>query len=332
MFNLHPNSVSWYRDYQWLKDLNGNGLWDPGEEGKLLATQGGKATERLDPNVVDTYTNEVTAWVEREMLPNFSLRTGFVYRGIRDNRQRLDANRPFSAYNVPVSLKDPGPDGVAGTADDGGVIQGYNLDPALVGLTPDNVTTMVRDRYDYYNFEITANRRFTRGWSLLATWAKRWNQDNGPSGIRQNTNVLTPNDLINTSGDGRFHYTYSTWKIQVTYDGPWGLRASPSLRSVSGQPWGRTFQARMNYGTIAVLAEPLGTRHQDNLTFLDTRIEKRVRVAPLRNAQFGVLVDFYNLLNANPVEAMNWSSGSSFMRPTTIPGPRIVRFGCKVDW
>lgn len=33
-----------------------------------------------------------------------------------------------------------------------------------------------------------------------------------------------------------------------------------------------------------------------------------------------------------PVEAMNWSSGSSFTRPTTIPGPRIVRFGCKVDW
>ena len=144
--------------------------------------------------------------------------------------------------------------------------------------------------------------------------------------------MLTPNDLINTSSDGRFHYTYSTWKIQATYDGPWGLRFSPVLRSVSGQPWGRTFQSRMNYGTIAVLAEPLGTRHQDNLTFFDTRIEKRLRVAPRRNAQLGVLVDFYNLLNANPVEAMNWSSGSSFMRPTTIPGPRIVRFGCKFDW
>lgn len=114
---------------------------------------------------------------------------GFAYRGIRNNRQRLDANRPFSAYNVPVSLKDPGPDGVVGTTDDGAIIQGYNLDPALAGLKPDNVTTMVPDRYGYYN-----------------------------------------------------------------------------------------------------------------------------------------------LLNANPLEAMNWSSGSSFMRPTTIPGPRIVRLGCKFDW
>lgn len=88
----------------------------------------------------------------------------------------------------------------------------------------------------------------------------------------------------------------------------------------------------MNYGTITVLAEPLWTRHQDNLTFFDTRIEKRLRVASLRNANLGILVDFYNLLNANPIEAMNWSSGSAFLRPTTIPGPRIVRLGCKFDW
>jgi hypothetical protein len=332
MFTLHANSVSWYRDYQWTNDANGNRLWDPGEEGRLLATQGGRATERFDPNVVDTYTDEATAWLERELFPNFSLRAGLIYRAVRNNRQRLNANRPFSAYNVPVSLQDPGADGVIGSTDDGKAIQAYNLDPALLALLPDNLTRNVPDEYDYYNLEITANRRFTRGWSLLATWAKRWNQDNGPSNIRQNTNVLTPNDLINTEGDGRFHYTYSTWKLQATYDGPWGFRVSPVLRSVSGQPWGRTFQARMNYGTITVLAEPLGARRQDNLTFFDARVEKRFPVRALRNARLGILIDFYNLLNANPVEAMNWSSGSSFMRPTTIPGPRIVRLGAKFDW
>ena len=43
-------------------------------------------------------------------MPNFSLRAGFVYRGIRQNRQRLNANQAFDAFNVPVAIADPGPD------------------------------------------------------------------------------------------------------------------------------------------------------------------------------------------------------------------------------
>jgi hypothetical protein len=49
-------------------------------------------------------------------------------------------------------------------------------------------------------------------------------------------------------------------------------------------------------------------------------------------ARLGVLVDFFNLFNANPVESLQWSSGSSFLRPTAIVPPRIIRFGAKFDW
>jgi hypothetical protein len=70
----------------------------------------------------------------------------------------------------------------------------------------------------------------------------------------------------------------------------------------------------------------------DNRTILNMRVEKGIILKSLRNARLGVLLDFYNLLNANPVEAMNYASGSSFQRPTTIPGPLIVRFGGKFDW
>ena len=39
----------------------------------------------------------------------------------------MNANRPFDAFNVPVTIRDPGPDGRAGTADDGGTFTAYNL-------------------------------------------------------------------------------------------------------------------------------------------------------------------------------------------------------------
>jgi hypothetical protein len=334
MFNLHPNSVSWTRTYQWTNDANNNGRWDPGEQGALTATQGGKATEFFDPDVKDTYTNEYTAWVERELFPNFNLRGGFVYRAIRSTYARMNVNWPISAYNVPVTISDPGADGVVGNGDDGKPIAMYNLDPKLLAVTPVYWTRNVPDQFDYYNVEVTGNRRFSKGWSLLATWAMRWNRDNGQTtSWRQNAFVLSPNDLIQTSSDGRFHYTYSTWKIQASYDAPWGVRVSPTVNSVSGQQWGRTIRASMNYSsTVTVLTEPVSSRRQDNLLFVSARVEKRVRVKQLRNANIGILLDFYNLLNNNPDEALNWASGSTFMRPTTIPGPMIARFGAKVDW
>ncbi len=331
LFNVNPNSIVWWRRYAW-SDTNRSGVWDPGEEGRLLATQGGRASEALDPDTKDTYTREATLWLERELMPNFSLRAGFVYRGIRQNRQRVNANQPFEAFTVPVTITDPGPDGIRGNADDGKAIQGYNLDPSFLSLQPYNVTRNVADQYDYYNLEVTANRRFTRGWSLLAAYAMRWNRDNGPGSTRANSNVLTPNDLINTEQDGRYHYTYWSGKLQATYDAPWGVRVSPVLRAQAGQQWGRTFVATMNYGSIRVLAEPLTARRQDNIVIFDVRVEKRLAL-PLRpGARLGVLVDFFNLFNANPVESLQWSSGSSFLRPTAIVPPRIVRFGAKLDW
>ena len=57
---------------------------------------------------------------------------------------------------------------------------------------------------------------------------------------------------------------------------------TPALRVQSGQPFGRTFIAGaangINYGSQRILAEPLGTRKQDNIVILDLRAEKRFKV------------------------------------------------------
>lgn len=43
-------------------------------------------------------------------------------------------------------------------------------------------------------------------------------------------------------------------------------------------------------------------------------------------------IDVYNVLNANPAQNINWSSGSTFLRPLAIVPPRIVRLGARLDW
>jgi hypothetical protein len=60
------------------------------------------------------------------------------------------------------------------------------------------------------------------------------------------------------------------------------------------------------------------------------RVEKGFRLA--RRGRVAGFVDVFNLLNANPEQNINWSSGPSFLRPLNIVAPRIARIGAKLEW
>ena len=103
--DINPNPEVWNRRYVW-NDLNGDLLWQPGEEGRLNSSAGGVATSVLARrNLKDSYTHEVAVWLEREVMPNFGVRTGVVWRGERQLAMPFNANRPFSAFTVPVTVQ-----------------------------------------------------------------------------------------------------------------------------------------------------------------------------------------------------------------------------------
>ena len=334
LFSGSPNANGgWNKRYRWT-DPNGSGVWEPGEEGALVSTSGGAATESLDPNLENTYTRELAGWFERELITNFGVRTGLVWRGQRQRYQRVNANQPFDAFTVPVTIPDPGPDGRRGTADDGASIQGYNLSPEYAGLTPLNVQTNIPDSdSDFYTWEITGTKRLSNRWSLLASYAHTWIREfeNAYFGntVRQNDLRVTPNDLINTS-DGRHEFTTWQAKLHGTFEAPWGVELTPILRHQAGQPQGRTFQFAFNYGTQRVLAEPLGTLRQDNITLLDLRVEKVFQLP--RGTRLSGFLDVFNMFNGNAEQNVTFASGSNFLRPSNIVPPRIARFGAKFEW
>jgi len=259
-----------------------------------------------------------------------------VRRAERQHYLRQNANRPFDAFTVPVAISDPGPDGRVDTADDGPAIPGYNLRSEFVGLPPVNIVRNVPDaNSDHWTWDLTATRRFTRRWSLVAGLTHTWSHDQAGGyfgqSVRTNVYPLTPNDLINGNHDG--HYEFRIWsaKIHGTYAGPWDVRVTPFLRHQSGQPFGRTFSTALNYAsTVRVLAEPIGTRRMDSITLLDLRVEKGFRLGGHRRV--AAVADTFNLLNSNPEQSLSWSSGQSFLRPLSIVAPRMVRIGAKIDW
>src|SRR5438876_655069 len=248
----NPNPPVWQRRYMW-NDMNGDRLWQPGEEGRLLAALGGGATSTIAPGLEDARTEEVAAWLERELAANLGVRGGFVWRTERQLSQLLNANQPFSGFSVPVKIPDPGADGTVGTNDDGAAIRAWNLAAQYVGLPVLNVLTNVPNaRTNYYTWEIAATKRMSRGWSVIASLAHTtsYAQANTffDTSFRQNPLPVTPNDLINTEPNGQEKSADFTGKLTASWQGPWGLKVSPMYRYQGGQNFGRTIVVSLNYG------------------------------------------------------------------------------------
>ena len=142
---LNPNPSGWSQTYLWTNDANGNGRWDAGEEGRLSSVSGGSASTRLDPDIENTYVRQATAYIEREVAPNFGVRTGVVVIARRQPYGLININRPLEAYAVPMAVTDPGADGLPGSADDGATVTAYNLTAESLGAPPVNVTTNLPD-------------------------------------------------------------------------------------------------------------------------------------------------------------------------------------------
>jgi hypothetical protein len=331
-FNANANTSQWWRRYRWF-DIDADGVWQPGEETQLLDSRGGTAPDSIDPRLKLPLLKETGAWFERELPGNIGLRTGLVWRGERQHFLRQNAARPFDAFSVPTPIPDPGPDGRLGTSDDGPPLQGYELGREVPGQATAIVRNVPHSDSDYWTWDITATRRLTHRWSIAGGFDHVWNRDQTNTYVgqaaRQNAYPLTPNDLLNAAPNGR--YEFRTWSAKVygTYEGRWGVRLTPYVRHQSGQPFGRTFTAKLSYGTVRILAEPIGTRRMDNVTIVDLRIEKAIHPSGIR--RLAGFVDVFNLLNANPEQTTSWSSGT-FLRPLSIVPPRIAKVGIKLDW
>ena len=115
---FNPNPSLWYKEYNWV-DRNNDGVWQIGEQdGSPTNSAGGITNEIVDleyPHGRDDRGRRLPgAGSDAELRRPH----GLVYRHLTARRRGSTRIRPLSAYNVPVSVQDPGPDGRLGTGDE----------------------------------------------------------------------------------------------------------------------------------------------------------------------------------------------------------------------
>src|SRR5262249_23693670 len=159
------------------------------------------------------------------------------------------------------------------------------LDPAYLSLP---VSQVVKNGYitnsDYYTWEITATRRQSNRWSLLASFSELWS--------REGVTRLTPNALINTT-DGRD--AYNEWQVRLSsnLELAKGIMLTPILRAQAGRPYAPTFISRLNYSTsVSIKASPRGDQRNDDVVVMDLRAAKAFSFKG--GHRFRAFADVYN--------------------------------------
>ncbi|MGE3274828.1 MAG: carboxypeptidase regulatory-like domain-containing protein [Vicinamibacterales bacterium] len=329
--NGNPNQSSKDATYTW-NDLNGDGLFQFGEQGTLVQDRTGARGVQIDPNIKQPYTHEASAFFEQQLTDTLGMRVGYVYKTNDDLTSNYQPFRPISAYTSPFNFTDIGEDGVRGTADDQ-VLTLYGIPSSELGAsTTVFMNTPAIGRYK--TIEASVTKRMSNRWSAGAGYNFTWTRENENS-YSGNTISSSLSDYPNTPNDaGVSSFTNWGFRAYGAYEGPYGIRISPVFRHQAGQPYGRYITGvRAPAGLFfsgTVLVEPIGTRRMDNINVLDAKIEKAFQLGA--TARLRGFVDLFNILNANTPETISFATGSAFENPTNIIAPRAMRLGFRFEW
>lgn len=338
----NPNAGA-YATFNW-RDLNNDKQYQPGEVGLALNGPGsdfvsvsGGISNYVDPDLKQPSTLEYTAGYEHPLMKDMGFRTSYVFRYQKNLYATNGPNalRPLSAYNIPITRRDPGPDGVLNTSDDGGKVTFYDYAPAYRGAAFVKTVTMNTPNTDkYHTVEFVVIKRPSHGWQgEAAFWTvknDRW----------LTTTFNAPQDY--------YFATDQTWgwaaNFNVSYHLPLDVLAAVSLQSKQGAKGQRTNLFRTvdpdggtpinQLSTVTLRMDEYGSVQGPALNVMNLRFSKDIRLGGSR--RIGLDFDVFNLLNSNAPNQLVFASGPTYLYATGVNGgilpPRIGRIGARFSF
>ena len=307
------------------RDLNNNRLYDRGEvnldpNGPDFRSISGVTDAVPNPNENQPKSDEWSLTFERELVSNWAARATGVYARNFNLRRLEEIRRPYSAYNIPVTSVDPGPDGnVATAADNGGAITYWEYPASLSGRQ--FAGTMLVNwpgSQTYKTMEVAGTKRMANRWQSNVSFSVT--RHSSPFDDRQ---PLNPNSEINTAN----RYWEYTAKASGGYILPFDVVASANYERRQGLPQARThqFTGGAVIQSIVLNVEPLGSIRLPSTNLVDFRFAKRMRIGGAHTLEGRF--DFFNVFNANFVTSRNLRSGTNYLVPSAIILPRILQVG-----
>jgi hypothetical protein len=318
-YNLWDGTIP----YDARKNFGADGLMGTPDDTNVGTCTGGAGISNFDKNLRTSYMDEYAAGVDVGLSRDYSVRFNVIRKFDFGGSKTVDARLPYSAYSDIRCGVDPGRDGKANTSDDGQVcawsIPSTNPDRTVVDRLFTNVDLSTNEGQNSYTaYEVTFNKNFSKGWSLLAGFSADL--------AHASTNIpLNPNQA-------QYNWQLPVWsnafKLSGTYQLPFGLVYGATLSTQSGDWFNRTAQIRNALNSTVTQTVEGQFFRKDRVTLWDNRVAKRFKLGENNTLEAGV--DVYNTTNTNAVTNMSTNSSSSaYLKPTDIIPARIFKLGLK---
>jgi hypothetical protein len=344
--NTSPNSLVTTR-WRW-HDLNNDLLYQPGEvnlnsTGPDFISSNSRAGSLVDASIAanqhlkQPYTNEFSLTLEHELMADVSVRGLAIYKTENRLFETVNIGRPYSAWSVPVTRRDPGPDGVLGNSDDGGLVQMWDFAPEFRGsnFVLEVPQTRPDDRPNKYTgFEAAISKRSGDRWDVTAAYQvfkKHVWIMGSPTGAATGAIPDSPNDEIYPIDDT----SPTSAKFYGNYRLPYGFQISAIHNFVSGDFARRTYIFRQadpdarspltNNGNLTLPLGEVGSQKQPNQNVTNLKIARNFRLGG--DKRLAVSLQVFNLWNNNSPTTISYASGPTYGTFSVITPPRIARFG-----
>lgn len=287
----------------------------------------------IDKELTHSYMDQSTLAVEREVAPNFSLTAQYIRRNFENAIAFTDVGSTWSTFDV----RDPGPDGLPGTPDDGAMYTLHSLlNPGDSFLLLTNPEAAYR-RYE--GLQIIGKKRFADNWQLLASYTRQRTKGNIDNTQATNTAggdagttgvFVNPNRLINADQLSSLDRPHEL-RVQGSYrlERLGGLMVGMNYTLRSGTPYGRTAVFNLPQGNQTVQVEPRGTRRNDATNRLDLRFEKMIPLGG--NRELGIYADVFNINNQG-AGTIRDASGGGFGTIGSWSSPRQLEIAMRYSF
>ena len=279
------------------------------------------------------YSDEITAGIERELVKNMRVGVMYYYRTNRDQIGTRNTAVPSTGY-APFTISVPnGPHG-ATTA------TVYNLLPAFNGQQANIVDNDPYLNTTFQGVEFTAAKRFSQRWQMVTgfTVGKNTGGMNATGGQSGTADLNDPNNTLYSSGiignDSKYAF-----RMSGSYRAPGDVQIAGSLVSNTGYPLVSTYSVTRALATAAgvaltrssqtVFLSDRGDERYPNVTLIDLRISRVFRFGTRR---IEPTFDIFNLGNASTITTLTTGVGSTYMIPSAIVSPRIMKVGFNINF
>lgn len=319
--------------YRW-QDRNGDGRYQPGEGGALIAREGpGGPVASIDPDLKPPTTAEVTAGIEGR-LGRVHLRFAGVRRDESDLVESVNVGLGPDDWTA-IGVPDDGGD-IIGTSDDQ-ILPVFARAPASFGrdrflLTNPEGHTAYHEGVELTIGVTTGRLRLRVAGSAARTVGQAANRgfhvgenDHGIVG------ELFDQPNADTLASGRHYFDRAyTIKIAATYQAPGDVRLGLVARYQDGQPLARWVIApNLPQGPEAVRAIFNGRSRFTFTETTDVRIEKGFT---LRGTRLAAAVSVFNLLNNGLEFEEDVRTGAGYRDITAVQSPRAFTLGLRWDF